>query len=76
MRKQAVISKIVIVLVNEELSAKDAIDCLDKAKDVYLERSFHVRDTPKDEATNLTAIDIKKVASTLSEMIREDLRTC
>lgn len=35
-------SKLVGLLVHEELSAKEVIKILDNAKDTYLERSYHI----------------------------------
>lgn len=36
------ISQIIGILVNEELNAKDAMSALEKAKQTFLERSFHI----------------------------------
>lgn len=40
-------SQILGVLVNEGLSAKEAIAVLDQAKDTYLSRSYHVSSKEK-----------------------------
>lgn len=40
-------SQIMGILVNEGLSAKEAIEVLDRAKEVYLSRSYHVNSKEK-----------------------------
>lgn len=42
-----IISQIVGILVNENLSAKDAIDILKQSKETYLERSYHINSKKK-----------------------------
>lgn len=37
-----IVPRLVGVLVNEGLSAKQAINALDEAKEIYLDRSYHV----------------------------------
>lgn len=42
-----IISQIVGTLVNGNLSAKEAIEVLEKSKEIYLERSYHVSSKKK-----------------------------
>lgn len=47
MSKQSTISQIIGVLVKEGLSTKEVIEVLNKTKEVYLDRSYHINTVKK-----------------------------
>lgn len=47
MSETKIVSQIVGILVNENLSSKEVINVLEKTKETYLERSYHINSEKK-----------------------------
>ncbi|WP_168156629.1 hypothetical protein [Oceanobacillus sp. E9] len=47
MENQKIVSQIIGMLVERNISAKEAMEILDETKDVFLDRSFHISSNKK-----------------------------